>query len=144
MPKPKEEKKEGEEEKKDDKKEEEEGKGYRKFFVRTNKQENENLQELVDQRTVKEINDDVMAGFSTPNCFKNELNEPSLDKYFCVKEVNGEYEESIDDVLFMKTYVLHTFFEVLKKQSTKEAKDFFTEMEEQFKGVKRNKGPAIG
>jgi hypothetical protein len=142
--KDKEEKKEGEEEKKDEKKVEEEPKGYREFFVLGNKQTNENLQELVDKRTIKDINDDALAGFSTPNCFKNELKEPSFDKYFTVREVNGDYEDSIDKLFFMKTYVLHTFFEVLKRQSTKESKDFFKEMEEQFKDTKREKSSAIG
>jgi hypothetical protein len=79
---------------------------------------------------VKEINDDVLTGFSTPACFKSDLAEPGFDKYFTVKNVNGEFEDSYEALLFKKTYILHTFFEVLKKYSGSEASDFFKEMEE--------------
>lgn len=86
-------------------------KRFRGFFKNSNYQINDNLDDVVRRRTVKEINDDVLTGFSTPTCFGTDLLEETFDMYFTVAENENTDDE---EELFKKTFCLHLFFEVLK------------------------------
>lgn len=73
---------------------EEEGK---KFQEESAKQKNENLDELLENKVIKEINDDIIAGFASPEILQNDLKEPGYEKYFLIPqcqmadEVENEY-----------------------------------------------------
>lgn len=94
----------------------------KKFFEENSKQKNENLDEVVLNRTVKEINEDVMTGFSTPDCYKSDLMEPSYDKYFTVNVTSDETEYF--EKLFKKSYILHVFFKLLQQRTGSKKEGF--------------------
>lgn len=50
---------------------------YKQDFTEFNEQKNEDLQELTKDRVIKEINEAITTGFSTPDFFLEELKEPS-------------------------------------------------------------------
>ena len=52
---------------------------YKADFNESNKQKNEFLQDLIKDRTIREINEAITTGFSTPSFFIEDLKEPSKD-----------------------------------------------------------------
>ena len=60
---------------------EEESLPHKNDFTEFNEQKNEDLEELIKDRVIKEINEDITTGFSTPDFFLEELKEPS--KFSC-------------------------------------------------------------
>jgi hypothetical protein len=63
-------------------------------FTEFNDQKNEFLSDLIKERVIKEINEAITTGFSTPGFFIEELKEPSkffLRKYpnFCPKYLSN-------------------------------------------------------
>jgi hypothetical protein len=50
---------------------------YKGDFTEFNEQKNEDLTELTKDRVIKEINEAITTGFSTPDFFLEELKEPS-------------------------------------------------------------------
>ena len=52
---------------------------YKADFTEFNEQKNEFLSDLIKDRVIKEINEAITTGFSTPDFFIEELKEPSKD-----------------------------------------------------------------
>ena len=52
---------------------------YKADFTEFNEQKNEILSDLIKDRVIKEINEAITTGFSTPDLFIEELKEPSKD-----------------------------------------------------------------
>ena len=52
---------------------------YKADFTEFNEQKNEFLSDLIKDRVIKEINEAIATGFSTPDFFIEELKEPSKD-----------------------------------------------------------------
>jgi len=50
---------------------------YKKDFTEFNEQKNEDIEDLIKDRVIMEINEDITTGFSTPDFFLEELKEPS-------------------------------------------------------------------
>lgn len=50
---------------------------HKKDFLEFNEQKNEDLEELIKERVITEINEDITTGFSTPDFFLEELKDPS-------------------------------------------------------------------
>lgn len=84
---------------------------------------------------IKEINDDIIAGFATPEILQNDLKEPGYEKYFVIPQcsVADEVENEYLWQLYKKTYILQIFFEVLRWRHGKITKDFFKDLEDMFK-----------
>ena len=61
------------------------GEPYKKDFSEFNEQKNEDLEELMKDRVIKEINEDITTGFSTPDFFLEELKEPSKLAPFLIR-----------------------------------------------------------
>ena len=61
------------------------GEPYKKDFSEFNEQKNEDLEELMKDRVIKEINEDITTGFSTPDFFLEELKEPSKFAPFLIR-----------------------------------------------------------
>lgn len=56
---------------------------YKADFTEFNEQKNEFLEDLTKDRVIKEINEAITTGFSTPDFFIEELKEPS--KFYFIK-----------------------------------------------------------
>ena len=52
---------------------------YKQDFTEFNEQKNEFLSDLTKDRVIKEINEAITTGFSTPDFFLEELKEPSKE-----------------------------------------------------------------
>lgn len=89
---------------------------------------------MLENRVIKEINDDIIAGFATPEILQNDLKEPGYEKYFVIPNCNvaDDIENKYLQQLYKKTYILQIFFEVLKRRHGKSTKDFFKDLEEMF------------
>ena len=60
---------------------------YKADFNESNEQKNEFLQDLIKDRTIREINEAITTGFSTPSFFIEDLKEPSKDTQIFVKSL---------------------------------------------------------
>ena len=54
-------------------------KAYKEDFNESNEQKDEFLQDLIKDKTIREINEAITTGFSTPSFFIEDLKEPSKD-----------------------------------------------------------------
>jgi hypothetical protein len=62
---------------------------YKQDFTEFNAQKNEFLSDLIKDRVIKEINETITTGFSTPDFFLEELKEPRKYSYLILQLLVG-------------------------------------------------------
>ena len=83
---------------------------YKADFTEFNEQKNEFLSDLIKDRVIKEINEAITTGFSTPDFFIEELKEPSKDSLFRIN-IFGRFLK-FEDLLFSILITLYPINEL--------------------------------
>jgi len=88
------------------------------------------LSDLIKDRVIKEINEAITTGFSTPDFFIEELKEPRFEKFFQVKEKgdNGEYFKK----QYKKFFILYLYYKIKTQDLEVTKKDFYESLDSYF------------